>query len=137
MVCDARAAMYVDVISKGLSVKDHHATAGVSVGWRKRLVLAALPVAALATIPLAASVPAYAAGKSGTVAGCYAQWWNTAFAGYCVNTTQTVTVRLQADCNNEGDYVGGYHTIGKGSTVSPFDSSECSFSVNSAFLAFK
>ena len=95
------------------------------------------PLLAFAAVTVGAATvsgQALAGGKSSTVEGCYAQWWNTAFAGYCVNTPVTVHVALHADCGNELDYTGKTYTIH--GTVTPFDNSECSWNVNSASLIF-
>ena len=59
------------------------------------------------------------------------------WSGLYVNTAQSVTVRLLGDCSGEGDYTGNYKTIGKGSTVSPYDNSACTFSVHAASQQFK
>jgi hypothetical protein len=100
----------------------------------KKSFAAAVLLAGLAIVPLSGA-PAGAAGKSETYLGCYAQWWNTAFAGYCYNTPQQVTVRLNADCSLETDYAGPWRTIH--GTVAPFDNSECRHGVRSAWLGFK
>jgi hypothetical protein len=65
--------------------------------------------------------------------GCYAQYWNTAFEGDCVGTDANVIVQLRADCSYESDYVGPNVYINKGSTVKPFDSDECTFTVYEAW----
>ncbi|MDW5327627.1 hypothetical protein [Plantactinospora sp. KLBMP9567] len=75
--------------------------------------------------------PAFAAGKTGTFNGCYAQWWDTAGAGYCYSSSRSAK-QLRVLCNNQGDYTGGWVVIE--GTAAPFDRHECRYSVQSAYV---
>jgi hypothetical protein len=96
----------------------------------RTVFVAALLVTTAMIVPAQA---ANASGRSGTLYGCYAQWWNTAFAGYCYSVPQTVSPWLWADCSGvEGDYNGPQVRITKGSSDAPFDNSSCIWGVKTA-----
>ncbi|GII58849.1 hypothetical protein Pth03_72380 [Planotetraspora thailandica] len=82
------------------------------------------------------SSAANAAGTSAKTANCYAQWWNTAFAGKCSGATRDIwPVYVYGDCALELDWEDGPFSIKKGFSGT-FDSNECTFSVNKASLLF-
>lgn len=89
-------------------------------------------IAAVSLTPAAAN----AAGKSPSVHGCFAQWWDTAFTGRCENAQYGLRIWVYADCNNEFDKENGYYDIPKGYTGN-FGSGTCRFKVNSAHLNFR
>ncbi|MEU7911445.1 hypothetical protein [Microbispora bryophytorum] len=96
----------------------------------------------VATLALAAgtiaglSSAANAGGTSGSTYGCYAQWWDTAFAGKCSSATRDIwPVYVYGDCAYELDQEDGAFSIKKGFSGT-FDSNECTFSVNNAYLLF-
>jgi hypothetical protein len=91
-------------------------------------------VGLLSTIAVSAA-PAHAAGKTGVYNGCYAQWWNTAVAGYCNNTPGWITVRLVVDCKLGNGHALNWHSIN--GTAAPFEHYECSFAVTSGALEFR
>ncbi|TKK84965.1 hypothetical protein FDA94_27650 [Herbidospora galbida] len=79
---------------------------------------------------------ANAAGTSPSTWGCYAQWWDTAFAGKCSKATQAIwPVYLYGDCAFELDLELGSYSLPKGYSGT-FASSECTISVNQAYLLF-
>ncbi|WP_147265119.1 hypothetical protein [Micromonospora sp. LHW51205] len=78
--------------------------------------------------------PAQAGGDTGRYHGCAAHWRETATWNECQNATG-VDVRLESDCNNQGDYTGSYKYV-KG-TVNPLDRFECRWKANGAALGFK
>ncbi|MEV6985751.1 hypothetical protein AB0M95_31450 [Sphaerisporangium sp. NPDC051017] len=82
------------------------------------------------------SSAASAAGTSPATNGCYAQWWNTAFAGKCSSATKAMwPVYVYGDCSAELDWEDGPFSISKGYSGT-FHSNECTFSVNKAYLLF-
>jgi len=94
----------------------------------------------VAVMSFAAMAPAaWGAGTSPKTNGCYAQWWNTAFSGYCTPATVSGYYRIFADCAapQAPDIGGTWRYIGKGSMVRPFDSRECRFGINFARVEFK
>ena len=106
-------------------------------GARLRLAGKAGTVAALALGAFAVSASAaQAAGTSGSTYGCYAKWWNTAFAGYCTPATKSGKFQLFANCNNESDYYSNWKYLASGSTLSPFASNECTFSVTDSYFKY-
>ncbi|MBP2708166.1 hypothetical protein JOL79_30745 [Microbispora sp. RL4-1S] len=68
--------------------------------------------------------------------GCYARWWDTAFAGYCSPATRTQQVKLHADCSGEPDYAGPWAYVAKGQYAEPFDSDDCIFSADYAWIGY-
>jgi hypothetical protein len=97
-------------------------------------------IATVAAASFLAIVPiASAAGTSPKTNGCYAQWWNTAFSGYCTPATATGWFRIFADCSwpQVPDVTGPWRYITKGSTVRPFDSRECAYGIHYAQVQFK
>ena len=103
-----------------------------------RIFTKAMIVGGLALGSLAVATPgAQAAGTSGKTNGCYAKWWNTAFAGYCNPATDTGGYQLFGNCNNESDFYSTWRTITKGSIVMPFVQSECTFSVTGAAVYYR
>ncbi|MEV0621583.1 hypothetical protein AB0I81_50205 [Nonomuraea sp. NPDC050404] len=105
---------------------------------RVALGIAGLLTAVLSTGTVAMpTMSAHAGGKTKKTYGCYAKWWETAFAGYCDPATRDQDVRLEANCSLENDYSGRWFSVYKGSYHEPFDSSDCTFPVNGAWLGIR
>lgn len=77
---------------------------------------------------------ANASGTSGKTDGCYGEWWNTAFAGYCEPATVSQQYELVGICAAQGDYYGPWRYITKNSYVEPFDNSACRYSVDRSYV---
>ncbi|WP_055483260.1 hypothetical protein [Sphaerimonospora mesophila] len=106
------------------------------LGLKRAGVGLALGSALVAGAVVGIAPTASAAGTSPSTYGCYAQWWNTAFAGKCSKATQTIwPVYVEGDCDWELDKEDGPFTIQKGFSGT-FDSNECTFKVNRAWLEF-
>src|SRR5690606_34334902 len=82
-----------------------------------------------------AAIAADAAGTSPKYLGCYAQWWNTAFAAKCDGATEQHRFWLYGDCFAEMDIEAGPFSVRRGfsGTVA---SRECTFEVRSARLLY-
>ena len=103
----------------------------------KRLVArVALGLALSAGLVGFASAQAQAGGTSSKTNGCYGEWWNTAFAGYCEPVSVSGQFELVGICNEQGDYYGNWRYMSKGSYVEPFDNSSCRFSVSRAYVQY-
>ncbi|MEU8272906.1 hypothetical protein ACFYOK_18505 [Microbispora bryophytorum] len=102
----------------------------------KVAALLATALSAGAVVTTITSAPAQAGGTSRTTYGCYARWWDTAFAGYCSPSTRNQSVQLHANCSLEPDYQGPWIGASKGEYLEPFDSDDCTFPVDGASIGY-
>jgi hypothetical protein len=109
-----------------------------TVKFSRSAGLCASAVATAAVIMAGAALPAIAGtGETANYYGCKGHWSGSASWGRCLNTSKTVTIRLQTACSAQSDYTGTWRYISKGSTVDPFDAYDCTFSVQNVSLGFK
>jgi hypothetical protein len=101
-----------------------------------RTITALVATAAVATATIAStSTTASADGTSPRYLGCYAQWWNTAFAARCARATTDHRFWLNGDCVAEPDIEAGPFRVRQGFS-GVVASRECTFEVRRAWLAY-
>lgn len=95
---------------------------GTSV-FRKVVRLALVAALLVPSVGAVTSTSAFAAGTSAKTNGCYVQWWSTAWAAKCENTTSSGKYRAHVARADQSDYTGPWRSITKGATTM-FDSGE-------------
>lgn len=112
------------------------------MGFARRISVKKLGEAALLTamaggiFGLAAPGTAQAAGTSGTVAGCYTQWWNTAWAQKCPSpgAVFTGTYQSSVNCSVTGTR---YLTVGRAQhSTGTVSGSDCAFSASNGKIIY-
>lgn len=101
-------------------------------GIVKAVVIGALGVTAAGLV----APPASAGGTSNSTNGCFAKWWNTAFAGYCEPATASGAYRLVGICDSQVDIYMAWDWLSKDDYIAPFENDECWFSVTKSYVAF-